>query len=81
MTEQEAKNYVKNSSTVKKEEFSYTFTQNTTKSTSVDLFKEAIEALDGWIVESNNYKFYPNKKYHHNFTRITETIACIPSAL
>ena len=82
MTKNEAKNYIKYSSTVEREAFSFTFTQTTRQEPSKETFEKAVEELGGWIVKRLDYDYYPNRKYHPNTKyHVYETVACVPAAL
>ena len=79
MTKKEAKAYL-NSATVEKTPFTFTFTQRTLHKTSQDMFLEAVEALDGWIVRKWSYLQQPNPLLDR-YVAIYETEANIPSAI
>ena len=72
MNTQEAAKYIKSSTTVSHENYSWNFTQETIYQTSVDMFVQAVEALDGWIYQETCNRLSTDGK------PIYKTIACIP---
>jgi len=82
MNNREAIRYINNSPTVKREEFTWVFAQETLHQSSVEKFRQAVSVLGGWIGEVDEFDVFPNRQFHPNYRkRYFRTVAAIPRAV